>query len=339
MKILRALLFPLLSSVLVACGSDSDSDSDPSGLVGYLMPDGVEGIDYQTTTYEGLTGPGGSFRYEEGDLITFRVGDIVFADAIPAKQFMTFVDFDPAAVAILEAGEVENGLTGNSELESEQVRTDRIDNISRFLFSIDDDNERENGIQVSSSVRQELIDSELSPLIDFDIPAEEFRQEDEETTDDVDETSLPRQLINSLCFPEDQDCDDEFGRVMIGGLTPIEYLEDTYFLIAARIFINPEQYEIAAEDTRIFRARLDLRGLHGEVREMEVVTSDEIAQLVQTPPPAQRQVVGIDSFDVNGGSVDFFSVGNSGESTEIVINLRLDNDYRWIRKTFRVSLL
>lgn len=337
MKRLTRLLS--LSLLLILGGCDNGEESTLPGLTGYLLPAGVQGIEYETTTYSGLTGVGGSFQYEPGDLITFRVGDIIFGENIPAKQYMTYLDFVPDVAASLELGEVVQGLHYSSALERVLALEASVDNRARFIGSLDEDGNILNGIVVSALNRDLLSNSDLRNSLDFDVPSAEFTEVIDDDIPDS-EDSVAVQIIRSLCFPDfDRDCEDENGRLLLTGELSLNYLEDTEYRIGERIFVLPEYYEIAAGDTRIFEAKLSLRGLHGEISEMEVATSDELAQLTDDPPPTQKTVVGIDSFSVDEGIIRFFAVGDPGDTTEIVVNIRLDNDYRWIRKIFRVALL
>lgn len=335
-RLSRCLTGLIALSVLTACSSDDDSG--PDEYIGYLMPLGVQGLEYETDTHSGVTGANGSFRYEPGENIRFFIGDVVFAEPMPAKQYMTYIDFVPRVAEALEQGDIIQGLHNSEQLEDLLVDDPWVENRSRFLNALDDDNDADNGVFISPLNRQLLSEHPQRLDLDFDIDADVFNEEEDLEEDPNSKDSIARQIINDLCFPEDIDCDDGVGRNMPAGAVSQAYLREAQFLVGERIFLLPEVYEIEAEDTRLFEARLDLRGLHGRIADIEVVTSDELAQLSDNPPPEQRVVVGIDSVSIEEGSILFFSVGEAGESTEIIANVHLDNDYRWVRKVFRVIL-
>lgn len=106
-KIVFALAaFWLLSGAecaFVATSGSSSSDSDNeqrSNLVviirdGQLVDGPVEGVQFESGSQRGVTGPNGEFRFEEGEDIHFFIGDIALGQPVLAKSLMSPIDLVP----------------------------------------------------------------------------------------------------------------------------------------------------------------------------------------------------------------------------------------------------
>ena len=130
MKTIRILsvfaAFILLSGaecafVATSGGGSSDSEEDQrSNLVviirdGQLVDGPVEGVQFESGSVRGVTGPNGEFRFEDGAEVRFFIGDIALGQPVPAKPLMSPVDLVPG-----------------SDLNSPEVI-----NIARLLQSLD----------------------------------------------------------------------------------------------------------------------------------------------------------------------------------------------------------
>lgn len=319
---------------LSGCSDEGDSGDDGS-LTGFILPTGLSGVPYETETRSGLTGRNGEFRFLEGETVTFRIGDLVFADKVVAKQFMTTIDFEPDLAATINTGEIDRSLSLHENLEQAASRDNRVVNKLAMLHSLDENALPDDGIEVTENTRTSIEASELAATIDFSISPLLFEKSD----------SVASVMLNTICFSDDTDCSDGDGRAVEDLRFSIDdYLDENlparYFDIAERIYLRPEVFQINAGDTRLFTVSLQILGLYGKLLQMEVATADELAQLSETPPPIEKSVVGIDSFSTeSGGTVTFYATGAAGDETEVVVNIKLDNDYRWFKKTFRVQLL
>ena len=96
-------LLLLLTLLLSGCGqsnlNDSDADSKPISdhvgastiLTGRFLDSAVEGITYTSGSTTGTTHSSGTFQYENGNTVSFSVGDVVIGSGTPA-EVMTAVD-------------------------------------------------------------------------------------------------------------------------------------------------------------------------------------------------------------------------------------------------------
>jgi hypothetical protein len=77
-------------------GSSGDKDDDATVKIGIadgsLVDAPVEGVQYASGSLRGVTGPAGEFRYENGGLVRFYIGDIPLGQAVPGKAVITPLD-------------------------------------------------------------------------------------------------------------------------------------------------------------------------------------------------------------------------------------------------------
>ena len=136
----RRILFMISALVLTGCGggggSSSASDSDKVGTggedqvaTGVFLDSAVEGIYYSSGTISGYTDANGTFRYRAGSTITFKIGDIVIGKA-KGKNVITPID-------LVLGGDVNHPT---------------VLNIVRFLMTIDDDANSDNGIKITRAM-------------------------------------------------------------------------------------------------------------------------------------------------------------------------------------------
>lgn len=84
-------------AISVKSGSSSgDKDDDATVKIGIadgsLVDAPVEGVQYESGSLRGVTGPAGEFRYERGGLVRFYIGDIPLGQAVPGKALITPLD-------------------------------------------------------------------------------------------------------------------------------------------------------------------------------------------------------------------------------------------------------
>ena len=127
---------------LIACGSSGGGDDGgPIIKQGLFLDSPVEGLGYTSGDQSGLTDAQGTFNYEDGNTVSFLIGDIVIGEAI-AKPTMTPVDLVPGAI-------------------DETHPT--VINIARFLLTIDDNGDPGDGILILEGIRNNA----LGRSIDF----------------------------------------------------------------------------------------------------------------------------------------------------------------------------
>ena len=155
-----ALPFLLLATLATtsACsggGSSSPAASVDNPLTGVFVDAPVEGLNYQTETMSGITDENGTFKYHEGETVTFMIGDLMLGSA-PGSDIMTPIDLVPGAFD-----------------ETDPTVT----NICRLLQSLDWDGDLSNGIMITDTMRSEIsgrmIDftKDVSTFNDYDVQA------------------------------------------------------------------------------------------------------------------------------------------------------------------------
>jgi hypothetical protein len=143
---LRTVFTGLSSLVLAGCGGATgdlgnvgglDQGQQPTGT-GIFRDSNVSGLDYVSGDIEGVTTrpedtgePGGIFRYEVGQPVTFSIGGVTLGTALLGNSFLT-----PANL-------LANANTGRRDVQ----------NMVRFLMMLDRNNDPSDGIEISDAVR------------------------------------------------------------------------------------------------------------------------------------------------------------------------------------------
>jgi predicted acyl esterase len=104
-------------------------------LKGVFYDSPVQGLEYQTQTISGITNEKGEFKYRPGETVTFSVGGLVLGSARGRKRVT------PADLVVEVGGEVK------------RIKNQKVTNISRFLQSLDEDGNVENGITITDESR------------------------------------------------------------------------------------------------------------------------------------------------------------------------------------------
>ena len=115
----------LVLCVLIGCSSSDSNQRD-----GIFMDSAVEGITFKTETISGETDSHGRFTYEPGETVTFSIGGIILGTTT-VKPVITPVD-------LVEGAQDENDPA--------------VTNITRFLITLDEDNDPDNGITISTEL-------------------------------------------------------------------------------------------------------------------------------------------------------------------------------------------
>ena len=152
-KIIVSFLVVLLSVVISGCGGGTESsESEKNGVdtsSGVFKDNEVEGLYYVTNSKSGITDGFGNFKYKAGEIVGFYIGDIFLGEAI-GDDIITPIDLVDGAV---------------------NVSNFTVTNITRFLITIDDDNDLSNGIQITENLRElcknKSVDFDRS-IIDFE---------------------------------------------------------------------------------------------------------------------------------------------------------------------------
>lgn len=117
----------LLVAAIGCSGLGSSVSSTPGVLTGVFIDGPVAGITYKTPTVGGMTDATGTFKYKEGEEVTFSIGRVVLGSAA-GKPVLTPLDIAAGA---------------------KDTSDQRVVNISVLLQTLDQDGNPENGITIS----------------------------------------------------------------------------------------------------------------------------------------------------------------------------------------------
>lgn len=157
----NSLLAAGLAVALAACGSGSDGAGAALREGAFVFP--VAGLAYATPSGSGVTDVSGTYRYRDGEAITFSIGGIALGTApgAPAISPFDLVGATPPASARAVREELQNQL--------DVTAFDRAANIAFFLASLDADGDPANGVDATGWATT-LAEASLRfdvPLLDF----------------------------------------------------------------------------------------------------------------------------------------------------------------------------
>ncbi len=367
---LRRLLLPLFTTlVLSACFDGGGSGSDDT-LAGQIQSHGVSGLTYTTNSRESTTDAQGKFRYYPGETLMLKVGALPVADTVPAKEFVSILDFQPELREALETSKVDSqNLKDHALTESTLLNNQELLNRTRFLMAlnwtevIQDDEGIDIRPRVIAQLNAALDDPELPSTIDFSIPSAEFEAED----------SAANQLLASICFhkkgdqlcgkppteaeienaPERPENDDDIDpdetykqdlkslRERI--LQAVRTIEDIdaqgakeYLIkelagitnaIGRKYYLSDHIASHSASDTAL--KTIAIRKVGGDM-----TINKNGVEAISTRP----QDVAVHTWSWQEAYVEYFVDGEPGGESEVLINFKPENDYRWIRKSLRVLI-
>jgi len=143
-NILRRYSLFFLSSIIAllmlvqGChsGGGAGPIAAPEGTyqVGYFLDSPVEGLEYRSISWSGITDSQGSFYYRASEEVTFYLGDVIIGRT-SAQRIITPVDL--------------GGVAANTA-------STKVINIAQFLQSLDEDQMPSNGIYIPQEVRDAL---------------------------------------------------------------------------------------------------------------------------------------------------------------------------------------
>lgn len=136
MSNLYRVLFILIIIIIGGCGGSegftpakNNQNSSPLIQTGVFIDSAVEGLRYRTGNLHGFTDSKGTFKYINGNEVSFYVGDIFIGKA-KGNTIITPVDL----IA-----------------DTDDPTHPTVTNIARFLQTLDDDNIPLNGIKITSA--------------------------------------------------------------------------------------------------------------------------------------------------------------------------------------------
>lgn len=153
-KYYKEILLALSVLVLGACGGSGDNNTSENSIFsGVFVDSPVKGLRWVTSSMEGTTDSRGTFNYKAGEKISFYVGDILLGDA-DGSSVIVPIDIVPGAT---------------------DTSNQAVTNIVRFLLTIDDDGNPDNGIDITDVVS----DLTEGKTINFDQSPSDFDQSGE----------------------------------------------------------------------------------------------------------------------------------------------------------------
>ena len=117
---------------------------EPELFYGVFLDSPVEGVDYQTESRNGITGPGGQFMFKKGETVTFSIGDIRLGHVDMGKSESGSTLVTPKLLA-----------TTASEDEADQTTIQS--NVIRLLQTLDSDGDPNNGITINEITRESAV--------------------------------------------------------------------------------------------------------------------------------------------------------------------------------------
>ncbi len=368
----KLLLAPLATLFLLGgCfGGDGGSNGNNANK-GRITPTGISGLTYQTASQRSKTDINGLYRYYPGERLTLSVGDLQIAADVPVEPVVTPLEFFPEVRAALEVpGTTAEGLQSHRITEQQLIKSSAsVVNVTRFLLALNWRlrNPAGSGIDIRDRVIQQLNAAlpGLSAPIDFTVPQSEFAFEDESTL------SPANQLLAEICFfpPGDELCEDPPTQAMIDSAPPLPENEED---------IDPdEEYkeQLESKRDRILKAIRSLEDVTNDrveaylSQELDIISTEiaveyylddfvadyaasdtaiktvTVKKIAGTPNLADIEAVStrpddvvVHSFGWQSGTVDYFVAGESGGESEILINFRPVDTYRWVKKQLRVVI-
>ncbi|MFA7425249.1 MAG: Ig-like domain-containing protein, partial [Desulfosarcinaceae bacterium] len=156
-------------SLMVSCGGGGGDDETPAPsptpstssptpsaiLQGLFKDSAVEGLYYQTPSLTGQTNNAGEFKYRDGEQVSFFVGDL---NGIKLGQAVVNAS-DNGGKTVITPIDIVSGAM--------DVTNPSVTNIARFLQSLDEDGDLDNGIRINDECQSRIASFAKWNLIDF----------------------------------------------------------------------------------------------------------------------------------------------------------------------------
>ena len=127
-----------LTATSVTSAANSSASSLTGLYTGVFIDSAVSGLKYTTPTHSGFTNAQGEFNYRQGETITFSVGDIQFPSVMASAR-----------------------ITPYTLANSTDINNLSVINIARFLQTLDQDGNLDNGIAIDSQAHTAGIGNSL----------------------------------------------------------------------------------------------------------------------------------------------------------------------------------
>lgn len=311
------------------------------------MEIGIQGIHYETASQSGTTDARGTYHYYPGETISFSVGDLQLAKDIPAKPYLSPLDFfADSRDALAHPSTDTYGLLSQRPVVDNLAASGDANNLTRFLLDLDQDKTVTNGNPIT--ITQRTIDQinailpTLSGPIDFSTtnglavaddllsqicfyPASDYRctrpvptQAQIDATTDPAEKQRLKDIVNSVRYLSD--VAEQTAHDLL--VTDTGNYDRS---VAVQYYLAPDAIDLPASDTQLQEARL--LKINGKVAldDLEAISLDS-------------SVVAINAFSTNSGTFDYYAVGSASQNATLLVAFKPTGDYRWYEKSLRVVL-
>ncbi len=363
----RSLLLPV--SLVLVTSACSESSSSSSTLTGQLMFSGLNGLSYKTATQEGVLDEAGTYKYLAGETISFSLGNLPLVEDVPAREFLSFLEFGIDERVELDDGTVEEGFSTHAQAEVNVSKQGYTNNLSRFIYMMGDivkSNSAGNDPIFITDWTIEQLNAYLltdAPPVDFNVSIDEFEAEG----------SPFNLMLENICFfPEDFiECEepptqaeideaesrfDENGdertdldpdklykedleikkKIIASGVRTASRKSDAQTATALQNDAN-DIHSVLSADIYFNEYSANIKEGDFTPRTVEIRSERSPFALIDMEVVSLNENIAIvDSFDVENKTFTFTSIGKLGEETTLIVNLKQVDDYRWYRKTFRV---
>ncbi len=121
------LAMTMLPIILSACGGgvEGTQNDAPESLVGQFIDSPVQGLNYSTPSGQGVTNANGEFNYQQGESVTFSIGDLTLPPVVAATII--------TPLTLANTGDFNHI---------------KVVNIARLLQTLDTDGDPSNGITI-----------------------------------------------------------------------------------------------------------------------------------------------------------------------------------------------
>lgn len=173
---IKMLSIMLATYALSAC-LESSEDSDfpnPNPPNAFFIDSNVQGLNYASPSYSGVTGVNGSFPYATGEITTFSLYGMTIGSASPTSN-------NPVVTPANLLGEARSAAEMQTLLEDRGTNNtaQAITNLLVLLQSFDDDGQAENGIYIREASSPFSEDDYRNHLQSLDLNSTSFRNDAE----------------------------------------------------------------------------------------------------------------------------------------------------------------
>jgi len=153
------VLFVTGSLALYGCSSSEGEDPPADNtLSGVFTTPVVKGLKYSTDTQSGTTDASGTFKYKDGEIISFYIGDI-FVGQTYAKNVVTPLDLEEIATP-----------KSLNNTKASSISDNWAINLFNLLLALDANGDTDDGIEITTAVS----DQASSITLQLDLPPSEF---------------------------------------------------------------------------------------------------------------------------------------------------------------------